>query len=47
MSKSGNSATTKTGDRGQSSHPGQGGNWPGTTGNPSDRDRGNASPKRK
>ncbi len=47
MSKYGNSGTTKTGNRGPSSHPGQGGNWPGTTGNPSGRDRGNAPPKRK
>ncbi|KAB0813937.1 hypothetical protein FZI41_04455 [Cronobacter sakazakii] len=47
MSKSGNSGTTKTGGRGPSSHPGQGGNWPSTTGNPSGRDRGNAPPKRK
>lgn len=32
----------KSGGRGPSSHPGPGGNWPSTTGNPSGAGRGNA-----
>jgi len=33
------------GGRGSSSHPGSGGNWPSTTGNPSGGGRGNAPSK--
>lgn len=41
MSKSNNS-TNNGGNRGPSSHPGPGGNWPSTTPNPSGGSRGNA-----
>ena len=36
------SGGSKSGGRGTSNHPGPGGNWPSTTGNPSGGDRGNA-----
>jgi len=40
-------AKSSSSNRGQSSHPGPGGNWPSTTGNPSGGNRGNATPKGK
>ncbi len=39
--------TSNSGNRGSSSHPGTGGNWPSTTGKPSGGGRGNATPKGK
>lgn len=44
--KKGSSTTgNKGGNRGSSSHPGPGGNWPSTTSKPSGRGRGNATKK--
>lgn len=45
MSKSSSGNTGNSGGRGQSSHPGPGGNFPSTTGNPSGGGRGNAPSK--
>ena len=39
------SGTLTSSSRGPSSHPGQGGNWPSTTGKPSGGGRGNAPSK--
>lgn len=49
MSKSttANTPSKTSNDRGSSSHPGNGGNWPSTTGNTSGNGRGNAAPKGK
>ena len=38
--------TKSKGNRGPSSHPGPGGNWPSTTGNKSGSGRGVAAPKK-
>ena len=45
MNSKENSKFNKGGDRGPSSHPGPGGNWPSTTGNPSGGGRGNGPGK--
>ena len=42
-----NSSGGKSGGKGQSSHPGPGGNWPSSTGGKSGVNRGNAIPKGK
>ena len=47
MSKSNNGAGSKGGSRGPSNQPGNGGNWPSTTGNQSGGGRGNAPSKGK
>ena len=40
-------SSSNSGGRGPSNHPGPGGNWPATTGNPSGRGRGNGPAKGK
>lgn len=47
MSKSNSGYAASAGGRGQSSHPGPGGNWPSTTGKPSGGGRGNGTSKGK
>lgn len=45
VTASNNSSQSSGNDRGPSSHPGAGGNWPSTTGNKSGGGRGNAPSK--
>ncbi|MEK0161045.1 hypothetical protein WLQ65_18215 [Pseudoalteromonas piscicida] len=45
VTASNNSNQSSGNDRGPSSHPGPGGNWPSTTGNKSGGGRGNAPAK--
>ncbi|QUN04792.1 hypothetical protein KDN34_11080 [Shewanella yunxiaonensis] len=47
MANSNSNSGAKSGGRGPSSHPGNGGNWPSTTGKVSGDGRGNAPAKGK